>query len=123
MKLVPEGELEYGRVRSEGKLLEIIPSIEDGSGQPMILPGAVWPVDNWILGFEDYHYLSSPIQFFNNMRTMIPGTRSAANHRMTFLVRILEAGAQPSPASTIDADAVKELVQAIRIAPDVYSAS
>lgn len=120
MKLVPEGELKYGRVRSEGKMLEVIPIIEDANGSPMMLPPAIWPVDNWLLGFEDHHMINTPMSFWQNVKTVIPGSSPNAPVRLTFLVRVLEAGEQPRAVGTIDADAVRELIQAVRIAPDVY---
>lgn len=122
MKLVPEGVLKYGRIKSEGKMLEVIPILEDASGQPYMLPPAVWHVENWVLGFENSHSLSTPMSFWPNQRSVIPGTSALSGVRFSFMVRILEDGEMPQGvvAGHIDAEAVKELLQAIRIAPDVY---
>lgn len=122
MKLVTEGEPPVDQAKSEGKCLEVIPLIEDASGQPMMLPPAVWHVENWVLGFLDYHSLPSPMQFWHHVKTTIPGSNSANAHRLTFLVRILEDGQMPNgiPVGHIDAEAVKALIEAMRIAPDVY---
>lgn len=112
----------YDDFKSEGKCIEVIPVIEDAGGQPMMLPPAIWHVENWVLGFIDEHPLSMPMQFFSNQKTTLPGSNSANSHRITFLVRILEDGEMPNgvPVGHIDAEAVKALIQAVRVAPDVY---
>jgi hypothetical protein len=120
MKLVPEGELTYGRVKSEGKCLEVIPVIEDASGQPMILPPVIWHVENWTLGFEDWHTLSSPVTIYPQFQVNIPGSNSTFGHRLSFLIRVLEDGKMPAgiPVGHVDAEAVNALIQAVKDARD-----
>lgn len=109
---------------SEGKIFEVIPVIVDAAGQPMMLPPALWRVENWVLGYQDTHGFSSPVNFFVPMYTEIPGSRvDGRSHKFYFLVRILEDGETPGgvPLGAIDVDAVRELMQALRGAPGMHN--
>jgi hypothetical protein len=122
MQLEEEGVLEYGRIRSEGKILEVMPMLQHTGGQSYMLPPAYWHVENWMLGFQDWHVIASPIAIWQNQQSLIPGTSSAGGAQLSFMLRILEdselpKGAQPGQ---IDAAAVKALLEAVRQAPDVY---
>jgi hypothetical protein len=116
VKLVPEGELKYGRFKSEGKMFEVTPIIEDASGQPMMLPPAVWHVENWVLGYEDWHSAHMPMTFMGQDRQYVPGSQSNSSARFYFMVRILEDGKLPHgvPVHHIDAEAVAMLIQAVK---------
>lgn len=103
------------RVISEGKLLEIIPIIMDPGGQPMMLPPVVYQVPNFMLGYMDHHACAWPYQFHMNERIYIPGSRSSSQHALSFQVRIMEdqPGSVPATVATVDAAAVKLLMDAI----------
>lgn len=106
----------YGRIRSEGKKIEVIPIITDAAGQPMMLPPAVWDVESWILGMNKDYVQAGPYQFYMHEAVNLPGSQSNATHRLQFLVRILEGGANPTGVSIIDATAVALLIDAVKAA-------
>lgn len=114
MKLIDKPDGTQERV-STGKLLEIIPVIEDPSGQPMMLPPAVWPVDGWVLGYTDaQHIVGTPWTCWFPGKAEIPGSRSAYGHRLSFVVRVMEDGEAPPRMGTIDKAAAMEICEAIR---------
>lgn len=85
------GELKYGVLQSEGKVLEITPLLYMMDGTMMALPPVQYHVPNWLLGFEDYHPQGMPYQMiFNGIRESIPGSNSRYNTQLGFMARILE---------------------------------
>lgn len=114
MKLVPEGELEYGRIKSEGKLLEIIPWLTL-NGQPFMLPPVVYRVENWLLGFRDEHYIGGPQTYQFPARLTISGSNARDTTDLSFILRVMEDGDAPINAiATIDAESVRDIVSAIK---------
>lgn len=117
MKLVPEGELTYGTVKSEGKLLQVIPLIDTGGNQ-LMLPPVVYRVPNFLLGFKDWHTMT-PMAFYPQSWMQIPGTNSAIGNRLGFMVQIMEDSPDCGvTVATVDADAVMALLDAIRDATE-----
>jgi hypothetical protein len=121
MKLVPEDELKHGRVKSEGKLLEVIPIVTDATGQPMMLPPLIWQVPNFVLGYEDWHPISMPVSFYMNDRLHIPGSNASQTHTLTFLVRMMEDSAIGAMVAHVDTEAVAALIQAVRESVNRYN--
>lgn len=103
-------------IKSEGKLLEVIPYIEMNGYQMFALPAVVWPVPNELMGFRDYHVMGSPYVIWMNDRAQIPGTNSAASHRLGFMVRIMEANPDNEPrlGAQIPVEHVTQILDAIR---------
>jgi hypothetical protein len=101
---------------SEGKLLEICPIIVSASGQPFMLPPVTYKVDNWLLGYRDEHVASMPYTLYGSERMSIPGSSSAGPSMLQFLARVLEdhPASEPAMSARINADAVREIVAAIR---------
>lgn len=116
MKIVPQGELEYGRIKSEGKLLEFIPILTMPDGQPYALPPVVYRVENWILGYNDYHSQGMPVNYYPQMDTYLHGTNSSLAVRMSFVIRIMEdsSDAPVNAIASIDAESVKDIVSVIK---------
>jgi len=99
---------------STGKLLEVIPIIEDRSGSPMMLPPALWPVEGWVLGFTDPRFITgTPWTLCFPGKAEIPGN-SAWGHRLWFIVRVLEDGEAPPRMGVIDKEAAMEICEAVR---------
>jgi hypothetical protein len=101
---------------SEGKLLEICPIIVSASGQPFMLPPVTYKVDNWLLGYSDEHVAAMPYGLYGNERMTIPGSSASNSSMLQFLARVLEdhPASEPAMGARIDADAVREIVAAIK---------
>ena len=107
MRLTDDG------VQSVGKLLEVIPIVETAMGQPFMLPPVIWPVQNWLMGYRDDHPISTPITFWTQERLYVPGSSSSNNHRITFMVRVMEDSEQPSKG-VIRSEDVGQIIDAIK---------
>lgn len=117
MKLVEKYQgRQHPTLLSEGKLLEVTPVLLDVQGQPRILPPVIWPVDNYLLGYLDEHIVGQPFTHYgqNFSQVAIPGSMSNQVTRLSFIIRVLEAGAVPTPGTVIDPESVREIVAAIK---------
>lgn len=115
VKKVPEGELKYGRIKSEGKIVEVTPFLETMSGQPYMLPPVLYRVENWLLGYEDYDVVARPQTYMPQFQSMLNGNRNDAV-RLSFMVRVLEDGSEgpEEVRGMIDPESVKAIVDAFR---------
>lgn len=103
------------RIKSEGKLIEVMPIIEDPYGQPFMLPPAVWEVENWLVGYKDEHTVGMPITFYHPEKLQIPGSNGSAPCRLSFMTRMMERSPDSMPGSrTIDLPAAMMIAQTIR---------
>jgi hypothetical protein len=116
MKKVPDGELRYGNIKSEGKILEIIPVLVSSNGNMSMLPPAYWHVENWILGFDDEHYMACPAVYWGSETIWINGSNAARPMGLRYMARVVEDGRLPvgSSVSHIDAEAMREMIKAIK---------
>jgi hypothetical protein len=103
-------------VRSEGKLIEVVPVITDAGGSSMMLPPVIWEVDNWLVGFKDEHWVGMPNTFYPQWKIQLPGSNPSMSHSLSFLVRLLENSPDSTPhaGSRIDIEAAREIVDALR---------
>lgn len=102
-------------IKSEGKILEFIPIIEDNNGQPYALPPVQYHVDNELLGFKEYHALSYPTTYYNQNRVYINGSNGSSPVGLTMLIRVLEDGTEgPEVRGSVDVETVREIVNAIK---------
>lgn len=116
MKKVPAGEMEYGQIRSEGKILEITPLLYMGDGTLTALPPTAYVCPNWLLGFEDYQTQGYPYNLSPQYRDAIPGSNSRWNVQLGFMVRVYEnnPGMVPNTLPTIPEDWAELFAQAVK---------
>lgn len=115
MKILDDEFAPEGRVRSEGKLLEIMPVITDATGQPYILPPVVYRLPNELLGFREWHTLGSPLTYWGNQRTPINGSSASMPHDVSFYIRVLEDSPSTGvQVAVIDEAAVAQLLEVIK---------
>lgn len=103
-------------VKSEGKLIEIIPYLTDAGGTPWMLPPVIWEVDNWLVGFADDHPMHMPFTVYLTERIRLPGSNLMRTHDLSFLVRLMERSPDSAPisGSQIDIDAARAIIEAIK---------
>jgi len=88
------------RIRSEGKLLEVMPIIYTADGSMMTLPPVVWTVPNWLLGMSEEYISGNPNPLWFNQRLELTGSNTAWNHQLSFFVRVMEYSPDSTPVPT-----------------------
>lgn len=101
MKLVNEGDLDYGRIKSEGKILEVTPLLYAPDGILTALPPIWYLCPNWLLGYMDHHVQQFPYTMHDTYRQSIPGTNTSAAVQIGFMSRILEHSPDMVPVTGV----------------------
>lgn len=83
------GYMDYEEnMKSEGKLLEILMTIELNN-QPFLLPPVIYQIPNWLLGFAEWHVLVAPQNIHVPSVIQVHGS-GPSYCAITMVLRILE---------------------------------
>lgn len=102
------------RLVSEGKILEITPTIRDEIGVPWALPPVTYRIPNWLLAWPDNCPMNNAITLLPHSDIQVPAGRPGMDTRLSFTIVLRENNPEmiPQPV-TLDAESVERLLNGL----------